>query len=168
MSAPTHKPILDYFKSLNAAAVDFAENSFFRMDLSEINGAFRSGITFPCMAVESPEGEAGDSGITNSVMGRIFAFTIYMNPQLNNHEQQNEFLDTCERIGLKILSRMKHDATQPGHLLYDRFELSSCNHLKIGPVFTEMLYGYRFTGIIKGSESFKVVAADWNDLDTVC
>jgi len=168
MTAPTHKPIIDYFESLNLALNDFQPDSFFRMDLNEIRGAFRRGISFPCMTVESPEGDGSGSAITNSVLGRYFAFTIYMNPEKDNPEEQNNYLDLCERVGLKILARMRLDATKEGHLLYDRFEIDNCKYHKVGPIFTELLYGYRFTGIIRGSESFKVDPADWKDLETVC
>ena len=168
MSAPTHKPIIDYFEFLNAASVHFQENSFFRMDLQEIFDSFRSGISFPAMAVESPEGDAEGSDITSSALTRTVAFSIYQLPQAGNAAQQNEMLDECERIGLKILARMRYDARQPGHLLYNRFKVSSAKWMKVGPLFTEQLYGYRFTVEIEGGESLKVDAADWKDIDLVC
>lgn len=164
----THKPIVDYFESLNENLIDFNENSFFRMDLDELFGAFRSGITFPCMTTESPEGDAGDSTLSNSVIGRFWAFTIYQNPERGNAQQLNQMLDECEQIGLKIVSRMRLDARNPEHLLYNKFKVASVKWVKVGPVFTENLYGYRFSGEFKDNEALTVKAEDWIDLDTVC
>lgn len=168
MTSPTHKPIIDYFESLNAALKDFPEKSFFRMDLSEINGAFRTGIGFPALGIESPELDTEGSNINNSVVGRTFAFTVYVNPRQGNYERQNLDLDLAEKIGWKIIARMRHDARNPESLLYNKFDSSAVSAIKIGPVFTEMLYGYRFTGTIRGSESLKLDPADWGDIETTC
>lgn len=166
--AATHKPILDYFQSLNEKLVDFPEDSFFRMDLEEIMGSFRSGINFPAMTVESPDGDAENSIGSNSVVGRLFAFTVFQNPTKGDFAQQNEMIDQCERIGLKIIARMRHDSFEKTHMLYNRFNANSVKWTKIGPLFNEELFGYRFTGIITGSESLNIDPADWSDIDTVC
>ena len=162
---PTHKPIIDYFENINLQLKDFPENSFFRMDLEEIMGAIRDGINFPAMAVESPDGDGENSVEQNSVIGRMFGFTVYMNPEPGNFQEQNAMLDLCERIGKKILARMRQDARIPDHLLYNKFKVSSTKWIKIGPLFTEKLYGYRFTGIIEGNEPLVVDPADWNDIE---
>ncbi len=164
----THKPIIDYFEQLNNNLLDFPEKSFFRMDLEEIMGGFQSGINFPAMAMESPEGDGEGSAVNNSTVNRNFIFTVYQKPEKGNFAQQNEMLDQCERIGLKIIARMRHDARIPGHLLYNKFKVASVKWIKEGPVFNEGLYGYQFSGTIEGEESFKVSAADWSDLDLIC
>lgn len=164
----THKTLIDYFESLNTLLVDFGENSFFRMDLSEITGAFRSGITFPAMAVESPDGDLEDTSNNNSVLGKDFAFTVYKKPTSGNYEEQNQFLDDCETIGLKIIARMRYDAMDNDHFLYNRFDPSTVNYIKVGPIFNENLFGYRFTGKIKGSKSLQINPEDWSDLNSPC
>jgi hypothetical protein len=168
MEAPTHKPLIDYFESLNANLKDFPEKSFFRQDLNEIMGAIRSGINFPAMAVESPDGDGEGSIEQNSVIGRMFAFTVYMNPEEENFQQQNEMLDLCERIGKKVLARMRYDARVPGHLLHNKFKVSTVKWIKVGPVFTDLLYGYRFTGMIEGSEPLTLDVEDWDDITAPC
>ncbi|TQI71823.1 hypothetical protein JM79_2772 [Gramella sp. Hel_I_59] len=165
---PTHAQLVNYFKNINAQLNDFPENSFFRQDLEEIFGAFRSGIKFPCLAVESPEIDGQDSTEQNTVIGRMFAFVVYMNPRKGNFDQQNEYLDQCERIAKKILSRMRYDSNIPGNILYRKFKVSTVKGVMVGPVYTEHLYGYRFAGMISGNESLKVDPADWKDLDSVC
>jgi len=168
MSAPTHKPIIDYFESLNKNLKDFPEKSFFRMDLEEITGSFRSGINFPAMVVESPEGDTEGSSIHSSKVNRTFYFSIYQKCRAGNFEQQNEILDECERIGLKIIARMRYDARIPNHFLHNKFQSETVKWVKEGPIFTEALYGFQFTGIIAGDESLKLDAADWDDIDLTC
>lgn len=165
---PTHKPIIDYFENINLKLKDFGENSFFRMDLTEIQGKIRSGINFPALAVESPDGDAEKSIDQNSVISRMFAFTVYMNPEKENYNEQNEMVDLCEIIGKKILARMRYDARIPEHLLFNKFKVSSAKWIKVGPIFTEGLYGYRFTGIIEGNEPLKVDPEDWDDINSTC
>ena len=161
-----HATIINYFAELNAKLKDFPEKSFFRMDLMEITGAFRSGINFPAMTVESPDIEA-DGSINNSVIGRVFAFTVYVNPTQGDFDGQNSKLDQAERIGWKLIARMRHDARDPNHFLYNKFQVNEVRATKVGPIFTEQLHGYRFTGTIKGTESLKVDPADWSD-NPVC
>lgn len=165
---PTHARLVDYFKNINTQLNDFGENSFFRQDLEEIFGGFRVGINFPALAMESPEIDGQDSSEQSTVIGRMFAFVVYMNPKLNDYDQQNEYLDICERVGKKILARMRYDANIPGNILYRKFKMNTVRAVMVGPVYTESLYGYRFAGMISGAESFKLDPTDWKDLDSVC
>ena len=165
---PTHSVIIAYFRQLNKNLKDFGENSFFRIDLKEIEGAFRSGISFPAMAVESADLDGGDSAPTNSVIGRAFFFTVYMNPKKTDYDGQDAAIDLCEKIGWKIIARMRKDSFDSDHFLYDKFKVSSVSAIKVGPLFTQHLYGYRFGGIISGEESLKVDPADWDDIDSIC
>ncbi|MBT0607652.1 hypothetical protein [Aequorivita echinoideorum] len=164
----THAPIIAYLENLNAKLVDFAENSFFRMDLAEITGAFRKGITFPAMCVESPEGDAENSTKNNSVLNRTCAFTIYKKPQQGNFIDQDEKIDDCEKIGLKIIARMRLDNAAPDSPLYNKFEVASVRWVKVGPIFNEGLYGYRFIFTIAGDEKLIVNPDDWSDIENVC
>ena len=165
---PTHAQLVAYFKNINKQLNDFPENSFFRQDLEEIFGAFRTGIQFPALALESAEIDTPDSTEQNTVIGRMFAFVVYMNPQHNNYDQQNEYLDQCERIAKKILARMRYDNNVKGNLLYRKFKVSTVKGVMVGPVYNEHLYGYRFAGMISGNESLKVDPSDWKDLDSIC
>ncbi len=164
----THKIVVDFFENINLQLKDFSENSFFRMDLDELFGAFRSGINFPAMSIESPEGDGSKSLPENSVIGRFFAFTIWQRPQKGNFDQQNIMLDECERIGLKIIARMRYESKKPDSILYNKFKASSVSWKQYGPLFNEKLYGYRFQGTFEGNESLKLNPDDWNDIATNC
>jgi len=161
-----HLEIVNYFKTLakNSKHIE----SFFRMDLREIKGSFRSKANFPCMVLESHEGDLGKSSRSEAVNQRTFAFTIYENPKREDFEDQNKKLSECETIGLKVIARMRQEGMTPKHLLYNRFKIETVTYMKVGPVFSEKLYGYRFVGSFDGFESLKVNPDDWCDEIDVC
>lgn len=161
-----HTTLTNYFQQLATNLKDI--NSFFRMDMVEIQGAFRSTATFPCMVSESHEGNFNNSTIMQSVNTITFAFTIFTKPAKADFDDQNLKLGDAETIGLKIIARMRHDATIPNHILYNKFKVETLQYAKIGPTFNEQLYGYRFIGTIRGHEPLVVNPADWNDVPSIC
>lgn len=162
----THQNQVDYFKNLanNCNAV----LDFFRMDLTEIVGAFRSTAEFPCMVMESHEADLSNSSRTQSVNTITWAFTIYTNPEAGNYDEQNNFLSLAEEIGIKILSRIKHDSTKPSHMIYNAFKAETVSWSKVGPVFQEKLYGYRFVGEFYIHQPLAINTDDWADNPTKC
>tara|TARA_R110002096_G_C14661308_1_gene728008 strand:+ start:11761 stop:12258 length:498 start_codon:yes stop_codon:yes gene_type:complete len=162
----THSTIINYFKNIQTNLNGLED--FFRMDLSEIKGAFRSSANFPCMVAESFDIDFAKSQVNQSVTDKAFAFTIYYNPENENFDEQNTFLDLSEKMGYKVIARMKHDAADKTHFLFGRFKAETVRGHKVGPVFNERLYGYRFTGEITAPTPLIVDAADWEDIDAVC
>jgi len=161
-----HSYIVSYFKKL---ATDFIPiKDFFRMDLTEINGAFRSSAEFPCMVLEVIEGDLNDSNIMNSVVSRSWAFTIYTNPANDDYEEQNEKLNLSEELGLKILARLRHDNILRDHKLYNTFKVEDVTYNKVGPIFSERLYGYRFSGTFTKNNPLKVDVNDWKTDPNLC
>ena len=129
----THSTIIDYFKNLSENLKDVKD--FFRMDLIEIQSSFRSDADFPCLVVESHENDFSSSKINQTVNDRTFAFTVFYNPEKGNYDEQNTMLDLSEKMGLKIIARMKHDASLPEHILFNRFKQESVRSHKVGPLF---------------------------------
>lgn len=166
MEPINHTQLLDYFKSLQENLKGL--EGFYRMDLTEIRAAFRSGVPFPAMVLESHEGSFDQSIQNNSINTIFFAFTIYDNPEKENYNQQNEMLTNAEALGLKIIARMRYDAAQPAHFLFTNFDVSTVKYNKVGPIFSEKLYGFRFTGEIVNNHSLKINPTDWLDSPTSC
>jgi hypothetical protein len=162
----SHAVIINYFEDLQKKLNGL--NDFFRMDLAEIKSAFRSAASFPCLVVESHESDFGKSKTNQSVNDRTFAFTIYYKPENGNFDEQNEMLDLSEAMGLKIIARMRHDTAIRTHFLFNKFKVETIKNHKVGPVFNERLYGYRFTGEFTAGEPLKVSPEDWSDIDAVC
>jgi hypothetical protein len=166
MPTISHNIIINYFKEIQENLNGL--NDFFRMDLAEIKGAFRSDADFPCLVVESHESDFDKSKHHQTVNDRTFAFTIYYNPENGDFDEQNEMLDSSEAMGLKVIARMKHDAADKTHFLFNKFKVSSVGCHKVGPVFNEKLYGYRFSGEILDNDALIIDPADWTDIDEVC
>tara|TARA_R110002167_G_scaffold364968_1_gene588357 strand:+ start:12772 stop:13272 length:501 start_codon:yes stop_codon:yes gene_type:complete len=161
-----HNIIVEYFKSLSENHKRI--NSFFRMDLTEIMSSFRSTAEFPCLVLESHEGDLSDSTVQSTVNDRTFAFTIYEKPGKYDYDDQNVRLADTENLGLSVIARMKHDATLPDHFLYNKFKVNTVTYTKVGPVFNEHLYGYRFVGSIYGNEPLNYDPLDWSDNPDKC
>jgi len=161
-----HTVLTAYFKNIATHLVGI--NDFFRMDLTEIQGAFRSTATFPCLVIEAHEGDYGDSNTMQTVNNRTFAFTVYTKPQTGDYEDQDNCLNISETLGKKILARMRHDAKTPEHFLHNNFKVEECSYAKVGPIFNERLYGYRFIGNISAHEPLIVNPLDWTDVPVVC
>jgi len=166
MSDINHQVLVEYFGSL--ADGHKGISGFFRMDLTEIMGSFRKGFGFPCMVLESHDGDLGESSRTATSNNRGFAFTIYENPKKDNPDDQNAKLSSCEVIGLQVIARMKHDEAQEGHFLNGKFKVASVKYAKVGPIFSEKLYGYRFEGEISGSEPLFFDPTLWSDNPVKC
>jgi len=168
MAAPTinHSVLVAYFKYLADNLIGV--NDFFRMNLMEIQGAFRSTAKFPCLVIEAHDGDYSGSNVMQSVNDRTFAFTVYAKPKKDDFDDQDTQLTLSEILGKKILARMRHDATLSSHFLYNHFKASNVSYSKVGPIFNEKLYGYRFVGSITAPEPLIVNPADWEDSPVIC
>lgn len=151
-----------YFKNLATSHKQI--HGFFRMNLSEIQGYFRKGIELPALVLESYDGGIGGSKISTDI-NRGFAFTIYLKPAANNFDAEDEKLSIAERIGLEIIARMHLDSFNPESLLFNQFDKNTVEYHKVGPIFTEGFFGFRFFGEFKGLHSLKVDPNIWKDLE---
>lgn len=166
MKQITHQDIVNYMRSLADNHLDIKD--FFRMDVTEIQGAFRAGIDFPCLALESLEGDFSGSSTGNSIDNQSFAFTMLTAPVIGDFKEQNIMLDQSQIIGKELIARMRHDARVKGHLLHKAFYVSGVNYHKVGPLFLEHLYGYRFVVELRYKTELIVDVGVWKDLDSVC
>ena len=162
----THAIIVAYFKELVQLSVHIKD--YFRMDLKEITGSFRSSAQFPCLVLESHEGDLSGSSRMETVNERTLAFTIYDKPKKSDFDDQNDKLSSAEAYGLKVIARMRYNSNQPSHFLYNRFKVENVTYHKVGPIFNENLYGYRFQLTLLGNESLKLESTDWTDGPVIC
>lgn len=164
----SHATIVNYIKESVEASADIDASNFFRVDLTEIQGAMRTGISSPCLLLESHEGNFENSKPNNSIESKTFAFSILKNPTQGNFDEQNQFLDDCEIIGKKFLARMRYHSTDNSSVLYNMFDLSLCNYHKVGPIFLSW-YGYRFEVTLKPKKvDLKVNSEDFSDIQSAC
>ena len=166
MSTITHQILINYFKAIAENLNGIAD--FHRMNLSEIQSSFRSSANFPCLTVESHDGDFGDSNVMQSVNDRAFAFTVFTKPAKGDYQDQDTKLTESEAYGKKIIARMRHDASQTGHFLNRNFKVESVSYSKVGPLYQEQLYGFRFIGKINSADPLICDPLDWADLETTC
>ena len=165
----SHQTIIGYLQNLVDQHTDIRIEDFYRMDISEILGAMKTSIQYPCFALESHEGNFDSSSAMNSLENKIFAFSILKKPEYGNFEDQNTALDDCELIGKQFLARMRYDSAQETSLLHKLFSLGNVNYHKVGPLYTDHLYGYRFEiSLLPDKTSMKVTPENWTDIDEVC
>lgn len=162
----SHQSLVDYFQNIADNLIGLED--YFRMDLTEIQGAFRSTAKLPCLVLESHEGNLEESNTQTNINDRTFAFTVYLKPTRGDYDDQNQKLDIAEKLGLKIIARMRYDSNRTGNILSGRFRVNTVTYAKVGPVFNEKLYGYRFIGSIKGLETLLLDPTDWVDAPLLC
>ena len=164
--------IVNYLEELATNHVDI--KSSFRWNVSEVSGALRSGIELPVMLVDAVETQTkGDS--TKTIHINTTAFTILGKPNtrtanLDEYEAQNETLDYCQQICFDIETRVLSDATiakranGSKNWLYGLVDKNSFHHFKLGPIFSDGLYGYRCEVSLKNQVSTCPDPLKWDDL----
>ena len=159
---------ISYFKNLATQHKEIGhteeEKHFFRMNIEEVLTGLRSDINLPALILESFEGRLVDKKSDNNLANREGAFMILKKVEVDNFDQENEFLDDSERIGLDIIKRMRRDSkTNPiQDRILKRFDYDGVSWGKVGPVF-DNYYGYRFIFRLQDFENMKFDPDKWLD-----
>jgi len=165
------KKIVDFLTNLGTQHVDI--NSVYRWNRLELTGTFRTGAPLSAMLIDSIE-----TFVTNpnsrSYNQNNCAFTILgkagvSTAKIDSYAQQNEVLEHTQEIAFEVAARIKDAALNTNLLgplkwLYGNVEQDSFHFYKVGPVFTEQLYGYRCEFTIKTKQSYQPDPTKWNDL----
>lgn len=161
-----HNDIVEYMQGLVENYADL--EGFYRMDIAEIMGRLRKGIQLPALALESMEGDLSLSKAHNTHGKNLFAFSILKKPTSGNYEEQNDFINDCLLMGMQILARMRRDSKIPNHFLHDNFDVSGVSYGKVGPLYADHLFGYRFEVSLKNKINLKVDISKWGDITEDC
>lgn len=163
--------LISYLEDLAEKHIDI--KSHFRWNISEVTGAMRSGIEYPLMAIDSPEiSTSGDR--SSRFHYNSMAFTILAKPGntrgADKYAEQNAVLNDCLQICYEIEKRIIADGSLvkiggEKNWLYNMVDISSFNFQKVGPIYTDVLFGYRCEFLIKNSVPKVVDASKWNDLN---
>lgn len=161
--------IVSYLESLAEKHVGIKSN--FRWNIEEAGGAMRSGIEYPVMLIDPVEVK------TEGDYSKLFhynntAITILAKPstrQGNQFESQNEVLNECQQICFDLENRIINDSRsriieEQKNWLYNLVDINSFQFFKMGPLFTDNLYGYRLEIQIKNSVIKEIDKDKWTDL----
>lgn len=165
--------IVNYLEELAINHVDIKDS--YRWNISEVSGALRKGINLPVKLIDAVETQTkGDK--TKTIHNNTTAFTILGKPNtltgnLDQYDAQNEVLEFCQQICFDIETRILNDAEKVKdsngnkNWLYGLVDKGSFHHFKVGPLFSDGLYGYRCELALKNQVSTCVDKSKWNDLD---
>lgn len=161
MPRKTHSEIINFHKNIAAAHVGI--NGFYRFDMNEIIGQFRSGVPTPALLLEShsSELESATKMISNFNSFRISFLLIDFAGKVGDFDKQNEVLDRLENIALDIVSYLVKENKTNGSWLFGMFDINSVRIEKIGPLFDNM-YGWNIIYALKNHESMVFDAEKWN------
>ncbi|WP_028890879.1 hypothetical protein [Tenacibaculum sp. 47A_GOM-205m] len=164
--------IVNYLEALSANHVDVKDS--FRWNVNEVSGALRSGVALPITLIDAPETQSSGKNTTPLIHINTTAFTVLGKPNtktgnLDDYDAQNEVLDYTQRICFDFQKRILHDASLPKingqkNWLYGLIDKNSFHFFKVGPLFSEGLYGYRCELTIKNKVTTEVDAEKWSDL----
>ncbi|ALU74348.1 hypothetical protein AUW17_03270 [Tenacibaculum dicentrarchi] len=167
------KTITNYLENLADANIEIA--SKYRWNVTEFTGNLRSGIALPVKLIDAVEVQTSGNNTQRS-HNNIVAFTVLDKPNTrtgnaNEYDAQNEVLNRCQNICFDIETRILHDATNikdadgNRNWLYGRVEEGSFRFYKMGPIFTDTLYGYRCEFALKNQVCKIPDASKWNDME---
>jgi hypothetical protein len=158
--------ITDFLTDLGNKHVDV--NSVYRWNRTELSGAMRKAVQKSIMLIDAVEINA-NSPAENNVHLNQCAFTILgkegvSTARIDSYDAQNEVLNHTQKIAFEIAARIQRESYNADLLwLYGNLEKGSFNFFKVGPVFTENLFGYRCEFTIKTMEVYKLDPTKWTD-----
>jgi hypothetical protein len=161
MARKTHSEIVELHKSIALMHVDI--KGFYRFDMNEIIGQFRSGVPTPALLLESHSSnlESQTKMVSNFNSRNISFLLLDFAGKVGNFDKQNEVLDRLENIALDIVSYLVTQNKTNGDWLFGMFDINSVKIEKVGPIFDNM-YGWNVLYTLKNHESMIFDATKWN------
>jgi hypothetical protein len=165
-----HTQLISFFEDLGESSIHV--KSTFRWNVNEIKGTLRDGVSLPLMAIDSPHITENGTEVTNTNDLYNCALTFlglddYPTNRFDEYENQefviNHNLEIAKKFRNKLLA-LSETAYLDGDVknwLYGRIKNGSFQFLKVGPAYTENLYGYRLQFQINLKPTKTVVDTDW-------
>ena len=169
MQKVSHETLVKYFEKLGSCHVDIVNS--YRWNTIEYQNGLRSGVTPTVMLIDSPQIQ--EDGIqTNLMDAHNCALTFLGKPntptaKVDTYDNQDAVLEHCQQIAFEFRNKLKLDASVHKdaegnkNWMFGSIVTNSFNFLKVGPVFTENMYGYRLEFQLKIKPCLCVDAAKW-------
>jgi len=161
MPRKTHSEIVKFNEDIATAHVDI--KGFYRFDMNEIIGQFRSGVSTPAFLLESHSSdlESQTKMVSNFNSRKISFLLLDFAGKAGNFDKQNEVLDRLENIALDIISYLVTQNKTNGSWLFGMFDINSVKIEKVGPIFDNM-YGWNVLYELKNHEPMVLNPEKWN------
>ena len=164
--------IVTYLEDLATKHADITES--YRWNVLDASGAMRSGINTPLMLIDAIETQT-TGGPGKTIHKNTTAITILGKPNTptahaDAYQSQNEVLDHCQKICFEIEARIIHDSKQTvdasgnKNWMYGLVDRSSFHFFKVGPIFSDRLFGYRCELTLKNTVPDCPDKTKWSDL----
>lgn len=125
-----------------------------------VEGALRKKAKYPAMMVEYPDLGFGDNKANVDKLS-LAGFAILENVPEGNDNKKREVLNRTELIMLDIISYLREERKK-GRFHLDTNELKAN---KVGPEFSDNLYGWRLEFRHRSWVDLKFYADQWNAYD---
>ena len=161
MPRKTHNQVVGFHQQIATAHVDI--NGFYRFNMNEIMGQFRSGINTPALLLEShsSELESQTKMVSNFNSRKISFLLLDFAGKQGDFDKQNQVLDALENIALDIVSYLVTQNKTNGSWLFGMFDINTVQIEKVGPVFDNM-YGWNVLYSLKCQEPMIFNPEKWN------
>lgn len=167
-SNASFQTIISFLTNLGNQHIDV--NSVFRFNRLELQGSLRKGLQKSIMLLDAIEVNTEKTNNINTHLNQC-AFTILgkegvSTSKIDAYDAQNEVLEHCQAIVFEIAARIKIESKKiENEWLYANLIEDSFSFFKVGPVFTENMYGYRCEFIIKSNEKYALNFDKWLDVN---
>lgn len=161
MSRKTHSQVVSFHKGISTAYKGI--NGFYRFNISEITGQFRSGIKTPALLLESHSNqlESQTKMVSNFNAKSISFIVIDFAGKAGEFDKQELVLDQTENIALDIISFLVYQHKLNGSWLFGMFDINSVKIEKVGPIFDNM-YGWNVIYTLKNPEPMTFDPEKWD------
>lgn len=153
--------IENFHKLIATAHVDI--KGFYRFDISEIDGQFRSGVERPALLLEAPSSQLkSQTKMITNFNERNISFLIVDHAGVpDDYVKKSQVLADTEGIALDVQTYLVKCAKDIDHWLYGKFDINSVRIEKVGPIF-DNYYGWNVLYDITSHESMCFVHEKWN------
>jgi hypothetical protein len=161
MRTTTHSNLVAFHKAIADAHKEI--NGFYRFNWNEINGQFRSGIGVPALLLESHSAQLStNSNNTTTFNNKNVSFLLLdFTGKVDDYNSQEAVLDKLENVVLDIAAYLKKENGNRDSWLYGKFDTSSFQYEKVGPIFDNM-YGWNILYAPKNQEPLCYEAEKWD------
>lgn len=155
---------IQYFQRVSNEHVDI--NDFYIMDINEPVQAFKNGMEFPCLILNSITGAFKAPNLDNTLDAVTGGFAILGNiPNTDDFHAEVLLLTEMKQIGLEVVSRILRDTMkceERSLKAFPGFDINSLNYEMLGPIF-DNCFGFNFTFRLISTLDLSYNQDKWNE-----
>lgn len=138
-------------------------NGFYRFNLNEIEGQFRSGIETPALLMMSQSNalSSNTNKVANFNTHNMSILILDFAGAPNDFDKENEVLNETYYLAMDVVSYLVQQNKNPNSFLHMLFDVDTVRIEKVGPIFDNM-FGWNLLYDLKNHEPFCFEVDKWN------